>query len=100
MKKMLDYIKTFLGRKNMKKPTGQEVIAYLNSKWKNQTCPMCGNRAWNVTEDKIFELREFNDGNLVVGGPGSSIYPVIPVTCGNCGNTIFVSALSTGLMKE
>ena len=99
MKKMLDCIKTFLGRKFMKKPTAQEAIDYLNSKWKNQTCPMCGSRTWNVT-DKVFELREFNDGNLVLGGPGGSVYPVIPVTCGNCGNTIFVSALSTGLIKE
>jgi len=83
----------------MKKPTGQEIINFLNSKWHGATCPLCGGREWNVNE-KIYELREFNDGNLVVGGPNSSIIPVIPISCKNCGNTIFINALITGLLKE
>lgn len=48
---------------------------------------------------QIFELREFNDGNFVLG-PNSAITPVIPVTCSNCGNTVFVNALIAGLLKE
>ena len=47
----------------------------------------------------MFELREFNDGNIIAGG-SSSILPVIPVTCNNCGHTVFVNAMSSGLMKE
>lgn len=67
----------------MNKPTGEEIIEFIHSHWKNQTCPMCGGRTWNVS-DKVFELREFNDGNFVLGGPNSSIVPLIPVTCDKC----------------
>lgn len=83
----------------MNKPDGEEIIEFIHSHWSNQICPMCGGRAWNVS-DKIFELREFNDGNFVLGGPNSSIVPLIPVTCNKCGNTIFINALSTGLVKK
>ena len=83
----------------MTKPNGQDIINHINTHWKNQICPMCGGRAWNLSE-KIFELREFNDGNFVLGGPNSSIMPVIPVTCDNCGNTIFINALSANLIKK
>ena len=40
----------------MNKPTGEEIIEFIHSHWKNQTCPMCGGRTWNVS-DKVFELR-------------------------------------------
>lgn len=83
----------------MQKPTGQEIIDYINSHWINQVCPMCGSKQWNVA-DKIFELREFNEGNLVLGGPNASIVPVITVTCTHCGNTVFINALTSGLLKR
>lgn len=83
----------------MKKPSGDEIIKFLDVRWRGATCPLCGGRGWNVA-DKIFELREYNDGELIIGGAGTSIVPVIPVTCDTCGNTVFINALSTGLMKE
>ena len=49
----------------MNKPDGEEIIEFIHSHWSNQICPMCGGRAWNVS-DKIFELREFNDANFVL----------------------------------
>lgn len=82
----------------MKKSSGQEIINFLNDKWRGAVCPLCKGREWNVSGE-IFELREFNNGDLVIGGK-SKIFPVIPVTCKNCGNTVFISALSTGLLKE
>lgn len=83
----------------MRKPTGQEIVDFINSKWTNRICPMCGCREWSATE-KVFELREFNDGNIVLGGPNNAITPVIPVTCKDCGNTVFINALTTGLLRE
>ena len=83
----------------MKKIDPNEVINFLNSKWQGNPRPMCNGRNWNIS-NKIFELREFNNGDLVIGGPSSAIAPVIPVTCSNCGNTIFINVLSTGLLKE
>lgn len=98
MNKMVEYLKRYFGRKTMKAPRGKEIIDFLNEKWHGTTCPLCGGREWTVSEE-IFELREFNDGNMVIGG-NSKILPVIPVTCKNCGNTVFISAISTGLLKE
>lgn len=69
-----------------------KFISHLNSKWKNQTCPMCHENKWSVS-DTAYELREYNDGNLVVGGP---LMPIMPVTCTHCGYTIFVNALIGG----
>jgi len=45
---------------------------------------------------KIFQLSEFHEGNLVVGG---LLIPVIPVTCTNCGHTVLVNALISGAIK-
>ena len=61
-----------------------KVIEHLREKWSGRPCPMCGVTAWNV-QDSTFQLLEFNQGSLVVGGP---VIPVIPVTCSNCGNTV------------
>ena len=83
----------------MNKPSSQEVIDFLNSRWGSAPCPMCNGRRWTVS-DKVFELREFNDGNIVVGGPNSSVTPIIPIVCEYCGNTLFINALTTGLLRE
>jgi hypothetical protein len=71
----------------------EKIIQHLSTKWKGRSCPMCGTGNWNVS-DKVFELREFHDGNLVLGsGP---IVPIIPVTCDNCGNVVLVNAIVAG----
>lgn len=70
----------------------KKVISFLSEKWGEKKCPMCNHDAWEV-QDKVFQLSEFHQGNLVVGGP---LVPVIPVTCTNCGNTILVNALIAG----
>jgi len=73
------------------------IVEYLQLKWgESRECPMCGNRSWEVSL-KTFELREFHEGNMILGvGP---IMPVIPVTCKNCGNTIFLNAIQAGFIK-
>jgi hypothetical protein len=70
------------------------VIAFLNSKWGNRSCPMCSKGPWSV-QDRVFQLNEFHQGNLVVGGP---LIPVIPVSCGNCGHTVLVNAIIAGVL--
>ena len=75
----------------------EKVIEHLNLKWGNRSCPMCESNSWNVS-DKIYELREFHGGNLVIGsGP---IFPVIPVSCSNCGNSLFVNAILAGAVEK
>ena len=73
----------------------EKVIAFLGEKWGNRACPMCGKGPWSV-QDRIFQLSEFHQGSLVVGGP---LIPIIPVTCGNCGHTVLVNAILSGGMQ-
>jgi len=79
----------------MTKIDSQKVINHLRSKW-TQPCPMCQATDWNV-QGVVFELREFHEGSMVIGGP---IIPVVPVTCGNCGNTILVNAILAGAVEH
>jgi hypothetical protein len=79
----------------MAKIEAAKLIEHLRGKWAGRPCQMCGVGNWNVNES-TFELREFNEGPLVLGGP---IMPVVPVTCTNCGNTILVNAVVSGVVK-
>lgn len=81
----------------MKKLDAQKIIEHLNNKWINKNCMVCGNNKWTVS-DKIYELREYQDGNIVVGG--SNIVPVVPIVCSNCGNTIFINPLIADAVSE
>ncbi|MGJ8593073.1 MAG: hypothetical protein ACSHXF_11015 [Aquaticitalea sp.] len=75
----------------------ENIIKHLNLKWGSRPCPMCGSNGWNVS-DNVYELREFHGGNLVLGnGP---IYPIIPVSCNNCGNSVMVNALMAGAIER
>ena len=75
----------------------EKLIKFLNEKWGSKPCPMCGSNNW-IVSDKIYELREFNDGNLVIGsGP---IFPVVPVSFNNCGNSVFINALMSGAIEK
>jgi hypothetical protein len=70
------------------------AIAHLNMKWGLRPCPMCGISNWNV-QGRVFQLMEFNEGNLVLGG---QLIPVVPIICNNCGNTVLVNAIVAGIV--
>lgn len=79
----------------MVKVDGQRLIAHLNLKWQGRTCPVCNGGPWTA-QDTLFELRQFNEGSMVIGGP---LIPVIPISCGNCGNTVLINEIAAGLYK-
>jgi hypothetical protein len=78
----------------MAKFDGSKAIEHLRTKWAGRPCPMCGVNNWSV-QDSTYQLLEFNQGTLVVGGP---VIPIVPVVCNNCGNTILVNAIIAGLL--
>jgi hypothetical protein len=78
----------------MEKIDSEKTIVFLRDNWKNP-CPMCGVRKWNVL-DTVFELHEYNKGSVVIGG---TVMPLITVVCSNCGTTILINALTSGLIK-
>lgn len=57
---------------------------------------MCDENDWNMSEI-ISELREFHGTGFMIGG---SVTPVITVTCRNCGNTILINALISGILEK
>jgi len=73
----------------MSKANTNKILGILNSKWGSNICPACKSGGMAV-EDTIFELREFNNGALVMGG-GQSIYPVVPCVCNQCGYILFIN---------
>ncbi len=77
----------------------RKIVTHLNEKWdSDKVCPMCGAANWAISP-KILELREFDNGNITIGGH-SFIYPVIPVSCKNCGNVILISATISGMLSN
>ncbi|MBQ9453179.1 MAG: hypothetical protein IJU65_07820 [Desulfovibrio sp.] len=64
-----------------------KLTKFVSTKFDKTHCPICGGEQW-IISDKIFQLTEFNNGNLVVGGP---LYLVLPVICAQCGNTCFIN---------
>lgn len=73
-----------------------KIIGHLRDKWVSRPCPMCGIGEWEV-QDSVFQLMQFQEGGLVLGGP---ILPVVPVTCRNCGNTVLVNAIVAGVVSS
>ena len=61
-----------------------------------QQCPFCGKNSlvWSTV---VFEMREYQGGNLVIGG-NSKIFPLITATCSKCGNVVFFNAITLGLI--
>ncbi|MDJ1092103.1 hypothetical protein QNJ39_10955 [Macrococcus caseolyticus] len=75
----------------------QEIlISKLNDLWINdKRCNICSNNQWNLS-DILFETREFQGGNMVIGGD-SSVMVYIPATCERCGNTHFFNPIVLGI---
>ena len=61
------------------------------------SCPACGNHQLAIS-DTLFEVREINGGNLVIGG-NSSIYPLLALSCSACGHTLFFNAILLGIIS-
>ena len=70
-----------------------KAIDHLRTKWGGTPCPMCRVTNWSI-QGAIYQLPQFNPIGMVIGG---SLIPVVPVVCGNCGNTILVNAILAGL---
>lgn len=67
------------------------AITWLEAKWtRSRACPICGGEDWGISD--AHEIRQFNGGNLVVGG-GTSLMALNPVTCATCGYTFLINAL-------
>ena len=79
-------------------PEQQKKAIEIISPQMSVRCDICDSPDW-ILNDKIFELREFQGGNLVIGGQ-SSVFPVITLSCKKCGKTFFFNAIALGLIEK
>jgi RNase P subunit RPR2 len=61
-------------------------------------CASCKNNSFLIS-DRLFEIREFNAGNLVIGGD-STLLPLVILTCEKCGHTIMLNAIKLGIVDS
>lgn len=73
-----------------------KAISFVQAKWTNAQCNACGGTQHNI-EQNVFQLLEFNGEGLSIGGP---VYPVIPVTCTNCGHIRLLSGVVAGVTTK
>jgi len=69
---------------------------FIWKKWKNFSCTCCKENNWNISNE-AYELRAFRWDMIVWGIP---IVPIIPITCNNCWNTIFINAVISKILDN
>jgi hypothetical protein len=66
------------------------INAHLTKKWNQvRVCPLCGESNWVIAPD-IVKLKRYNEKS--VKGRLMDLFPVVPISCTNCDNVIFISA--------
>ena len=77
----------------------QAVVKHLRSVApEGFTCPICGERHWSIN-NVIFESREFIGGGLFTNEP-VSVIPFVTLDCDRCHNTMFLNAVSLGIVPK
>ena len=72
------------------------VLSWINDRWKTHECPVCSAQNWVISET-VFEMREFNPKEFVVGAPVS---PLVVLVCNNCGYSMAFNALKIGVVAQ
>lgn len=79
-------------------PKQKEIVGKKIGTTIPNVCPICKSSPI-IINDRIFELREFERGDIVFG-KGTPILPVIVLNCSNCGHTYFLNAVILGLIAS
>jgi len=75
----------------------QRIIEALKAKMGIPKCPLCGNNSWKVEGGYIVLPLSPNPTQVIIGG---TVYPIIPIFCGHCGNTQLINLLTLGFNSE
>ena len=70
---------------------GINLANFLKDKWDNKKCPMCGGN-WSVASDEA--------GNLHILHMYGRTFPLTPIMCQNCGNTLLVNVKENGFLAS
>lgn len=75
----------------------EKLLRKLNEKWKGINCPYCQSTEWTA-DTSIVTPMEIGENKEIKLGGRFKFQPLIPVSCRNCGNTVFVNALILGCL--
>ena len=76
----------------------EKVLQWINTHWTGpRNCQVCHSTNWLLL-DKVWELREFQGGALVIGS--NPVLPVVALMCNVCGHTIFFNAIAVGAVAK
>lgn len=76
-----------------------KVEEWLNEKWHgSKNCVICGHNDWSAGETASRLGPYYHvDGTVLGGGP---VYPLLVVTCVNCGYTMLFNGIVMGLVPR
>ncbi len=72
----------------------QILHQHLSNTLKNP-CALCGTNNW-IFDDAIFEVRQFQGGQINTGG---LLKPMVSITCTNCGAVSFINAFKADVIR-
>jgi hypothetical protein len=72
-------------------------LARIRRHWRDTYCSACGQVSDWVVPPQLFGLGELKDAQLDSDG---MVMPVIAVACRNCGHTILMNALASGVLPR
>ena len=77
----------------------EKALAWIEDNWVGKKeCAICGNSGWLMGE-VVGEMRHLNNSSRWMPNFGSS-YPMIVLSCENCGYTLLFNAIVLGLMDQ
>jgi hypothetical protein len=71
-----------------------KLVSLINQFLRNPNCAICNSPNWGIL-DRLYEIRQFAKGSILVGG---GIVPLVVIVCKNCGHIRFMNAITIGFV--
>lgn len=79
--------------------TSEEVrilLGWLKDQWQGASCPMHRGMPTNWEVGDMIMTLPYTGAGVSIGGP---TYPLVVVTCAQCGYTVLVNAIKAGIVR-
>lgn len=77
----------------------EKALRWIEDNWVGQKeCAICGNTGWFMGE-AVGEMKQMSSRSKWIPGNGPS-YPMIVLSCENCGYTLLFNAIVLGVMDR